>query len=251
MIKAEKLKKEFRVHGNVFKILEDIDIEINDGEFIAIMGPSGAGKSTLLNILSTIERPTSGSVKYDGKKVFNMKNKEISKFRKDNIGFIFQDYNLIDSMSIEDNIALPMVISGENYKKIEKEVEKYAGFFNLNPQLKKYPIELSGGQKQKVAAARALISDPKVIFADEPTGALDSKSSVELLNCFKKMNDELGKTIVMVTHDSFAASYAKKVLFIKDGKINMQLNSSGNRKEFFDSIMTVLSSTGGAVNEIV
>ena len=154
-------------------------------------------------------------------------------------------------MSIEDNIALPMVISGENYKKIEKEVERYAGFFNLNPQLKKYPIELSGGQKQKVAAARALISDPKVIFADEPTGALDSKSSVELLNCFKKMNDELGKTIVMVTHDSFAASYAKKVLFIKDGKINMQLNSSGNRKEFFDSIMTVLSSTGGAVNEIV
>ena len=251
MIKAEKLKKEFRVNGNVFKILEDIDIEINDGEFIAIMGPSGAGKSTLLNILSTIERPTSGSVKYDGKEVFNMKNKEISKFRKDNIGFIFQDYNLIDSMSIEDNIALPMVISGENYKKIEKEVEKYAGFFNLNPQLKKYPIELSGGQKQKVAAARALISDPKVIFADEPTGALDSKSSVELLNCFKKMNDELGKTIVMVTHDSFAASYAKKVLFIKDGKINMQLNSSGNRKEFFDSIMTVLSSTGGAVNEIV
>ena len=232
MIKAEKLKKEFRVHGNVFKILEDIDIEINDGEFIAIMGPSGAGKSTLLNILSTIERPTSGSVKYDGKEVFNMKNKEISKFRK-------------------DNIALPMVISGENYKKIEKEVEKYAGFFNLNPQLKKYPIELSGGQKQKVAAARALISDPKVIFADEPTGALDSKSSVELLNCFKKMNDELGKTIVMVTHDSFAASYAKKVLFIKDGKINIQLNSSGNRKEFFDSIMTVLSSTGGAVNEIV
>ena len=251
MIKAEKLKKEFRVNGNVFKILEDIDIEINDGEFIAIMGPSGAGKSTLLNILSTIERPTSGSVKYDGKEVFNMKNKEISKFRKDNIGFIFQDYNLIDSMSIEDNIALPMVISGENYKKIEKEVEKYAGFFNLNPQLKKYPIELSGGQKQKVAAARALISDPKVIFADEPTGALDSKSSVELLNCFKKMNDDLGKTIVMVTHDSFAASYAKKVLFIKDGKINMQLNSSGNRKEFFDSIMTVLSSTGGAVNEIV
>ena len=190
-----------------FKILEDIDIEINDGEFIAIMGPSGAGKSTLLNILSTIERPTSGSVKYDSKEVFNMKNKEISKFRKDNIGFIFQDYNLIDSMSIEDNIALPMVISGENYKRIEKEVEKYAGFFNLNPQLKKYPIELSGGQKQKVAAARALISDPKVIFADEPTGALDSKSSVELLNCFKKMNDELGKTIVMVTHDSFAASY--------------------------------------------
>ena len=251
MIKAGKLKKEFRVHGNVFKILEDIDIEINDGEFIAIMGPSGAGKSTLLNILSTIERPTSGSVKYDGKEVFNMKNKEISKFRKDNIGFIFQDYNLIDSMSIEDNIALPMVISGENYKKIEKEVEKYAGFFNLNPQLKKYPIELSGGQKQKVAAARALISDPKVIFADEPTGALDSKSSVELLNCFKKMNDELGKTIVIVTHDSFAASYAKKVLFMKDGKINMQLNSSGNRKEFFDSIMTVLSSTGGAVNEIV
>ena len=251
MIKAENLKKEFRVHGNVFKILEDIDIEINDGEFIAIMGPSGAGKSTLLNILSTIERPTSGSVKYDGKEVFNMKNKEISKFRKDNVGFIFQDYNLIDSMSIEDNIALPMVISGENYKKIEKEVEKYANFFNLNPQLKKYPIELSGGQKQKVAAARALISDPKVIFADEPTGALDSKSSVELLNCFKKMNDELGKTIVMVTHDSFAASYAKKVLFIKDGKINMQLNSSGNRKEFFDSIMTVLSSTGGAVNEIV
>lgn len=251
MIKAENLKKEFRVHGNVFKILENIDIEINDGDFIAIMGPSGAGKSTLLNILSTIERPTSGVVKYDEKEVFSMKNKELSKFRKDNIGFIFQDYNLIDSMSIEDNIALPMVISGENYKKIEKEVDIYSKFFNLKEQLNKYPMELSGGQKQKVAVARALIANPNVIFADEPSGALDSKSTVELLNNFKKINEELKKTIVMVTHDAFAASYAKKVLFIKDGKINLQLNSDGNRKEFFDNIMTVLSSTGGVLNEIV
>lgn len=251
MIKAENLKKEFRIHGNVFKILENIDIEINDGDFIAIMGPSGAGKSTLLNILSTIERPTSGVVKYDEKEVFSMKNKELSKFRKDNIGFIFQDYNLIDSMSIEDNIALPMVISGENYKKIEKEVNRYSKFFNLKEQLNKYPMELSGGQKQKVAVARALIANPNVIFADEPTGALDSKSTVELLNNFKKINEELKKTIVMVTHDAFTASYAKKVLFIKDGKINLQLNSDGNRKEFFDNIMTVLSSTGGVLNEIV
>ena len=211
----------------------------------------GAGKTTLLNILSTVDNPTSGKVYYENQNISKMNNKQLSKFRRDNIGFIFQDYNLLDSMSVEDNIALPLVIANEKQSIIKSEITRLAKFFGIESHLKKYPYELSGGQKQRVAAARALITSPKIIFADEPTGALDSKSSSELLNCLKEMNEKFNVTVIMVTHDPFSASYSKKVIFIKDGKLNARIDSSGNRKEFYNSIMNLLTSMGGEVNEFV
>ena len=251
MLKVINLKKDFKTNKNTFKILKDINLEVKEGEFLSIMGPSGAGKTTLLNILSTVDKPTSGGVYYDNKDIGKMNNKELSRFRRDNIGFIFQDYNLLDSMSVEDNIALPLVIGNEKQGKIKEEVLRLAKFFGIENHLKKYPYELSGGQKQRVAAARALITSPKIIFADEPTGALDSKSSSELLNCLKDMNEKFNVTVIMVTHDPFSASYSNKVIFIKDGKLNARIDSSGNRKEFYNNIMNLLTSMGGEVNELL
>ena len=232
-------------------MLKDINLDVKEGEFLSIMGPSGAGKTTLINILSTVDNPTSGKVYYENQNISKMNNKQLSKFRRDNIGFIFQDYNLLDSMSVEDNIALPLVIANEKQSIIKSEITRLAKFFGIESHLKKYPYELSGGQKQRVAAARALITSPKIIFADEPTGALDSKSSSELLNCLKEMNEKFNVTVIMVTHDPFSASYSKKVIFIKDGKLNARIDSSGNRKEFYNSIMNLLTSMGGEVNEFV
>ncbi len=251
MLKTVNLKKDIKNNKNTFKILKDINLEVKAGEFLSIMGPSGAGKTTLLNILSTVDKPTSGNVYYENKDISKMNNKELSKFRRDNIGFIFQDYNLLESMSVEDNIALPLVIGNEKTSRIKSEVLRLAKFFGIDAHLKKYPYELSGGQKQRVAAARALITSPKIIFADEPTGALDSKSSSELLNCLKDMNEKFNVTVIMVTHDPFSASYSKKVIFIKDGKLNARIDSSGNRKEFYNSIMNLLTSMGGEVNELL
>lgn len=251
MLKAINLKKDFKTNKNTFKILREINLEVKEGEFISIMGPSGAGKTTLLNILSTVDKPTSGTVYYDNQDISKMNNKQLSKFRRDNIGFIFQDYNLLDSMSVEDNMALPLIIGNEKQIKIKSEVLRLAKFFGIEAHLKKYPYELSGGQKQRVAAARALITSPKIIFADEPTGALDSKSSSELLNCLKDMNEKFNVTVIMVTHDPFSASYSKKVIFIKDGKLNARIDSSGNRKKFYNNIMNLLTSMGGEVNEFI
>ena len=250
MLKVVNLKKDFKTKKNTFEILKDIDLEVKEGEFISIMGPSGAGKTTLLNILSTVDKPTSGRVYYDNRDISKMRNKELSKFRRDNIGFIFQDYNLLDSMSVEDNIALPLVIGNVKQNKIREEVKRLAKFFGIDNQLSKYPYELSGGQKQRVAAARALITSPKIIFADEPTGALDSKSSSELLNCLKDMNEKFNVTVIMVTHDPFSASYSNKVIFIKDGKLNARIDTNGNRKEFYNNIMNLLTTMGGEVNEL-
>ena len=240
MLKAINLQKDFKNNKNTFKILKDINLDVKEGEFLSIMGPSGAGKTTLLNILSTVDNPTSGKVYYENQNISKMNNKQLSKFRRDNIGFIFQD-----------NIALPLVIANEKQSIIKSEITRLAKFFGIESHLKKYPYELSGGQKQRVAAARALITSPKIIFADEPTGALDSKSSSELLNCLKEMNEKFNVTVIMVTHDPFSASYSKKVIFIKDGKLNARIDSSGNRKEFYNSIMNLLTSMGGEVNEFV
>ena len=251
MLKVINLQKDFKNNRNTFKILKDINLDVKEGEFLSIMGPSGAGKTTLLNILSTIDKPTSGKVYYENKDINKISNKELSKFRRDNIGFIFQDYNLLDSMSVEDKIALPLVIANEKQSKIKSEIIKLSKFFGIEAHLKKYPYELSGGQKQRVAAARALITSPKIIFADEPTGALDSKSSSELLNCLKEMNEKFNVTVIMVTHDPFSASYSKKVIFIKDGKLNARIDSGGNRKEFYNNIMNLLTSMGGEVNELI
>lgn len=250
VLETKNLRKEYGSKGMVFRAIDDIDLEVYKGEFLGIMGPSGAGKTTLLNMLSTIDRPTSGEIYYEGKSVLNMKNKELSIFRRNNIGFIFQDFNLLDSMSVEDNIALPLALSKVNAKEIKEKVEKLSSFFGLYEQLKKYPYQLSGGQKQRAAAARALIASPSIVFADEPTGALDSKSSQELLQCLSMMNEKFSTTIIMVTHDAFAASYCKRILFIKDGKIHARIDKDSSRKEFFKRIIDFLGTMGGGTDEL-
>lgn len=250
VLETKKLRKEFGSKGMTFTAIEDIDLSVNKGEFLGIMGPSGAGKTTLLNLLSTIDRPTSGEIYYEGKDIGHMKNRELSIFRRNNIGFIFQDFNLLDSMSVEDNMALPLALSKVNARVINEKVGELSKFFGLKEQLKKYPYQLSGGQKQRVAAARALITSPSIVFADEPTGALDSKSSQELLQCLSQMNEEFNTTIIMVTHDAFAASYCKRILFIKDGKIHARIDKDSSRKEFFKRIIDFLGSMGGGMDEL-
>jgi len=250
-LEAKNLKKEYGSKGIIFTALDGIDLKVYKGEFLGIMGPSGAGKTTLLNVLSTIDRPTSGKIYYDGKDILTMKNRELSLFRRNNIGFLFQDFNLLDNMSVQDNIALPLALSNVNAKEIKEKVERLCEFFGLKDHLKKYPYQLSGGQKQRVAAARALITSPSIVFADEPTGALDSKSSQELLQCLLRMNEELNATIIMVTHDAFAASYCKRILYLKDGKIHARLDKDSTRKEFFRRIIDFVGSMGGGVGELI
>mgnify|MGYP000114658386 FL=1 len=251
VLETRKLVKEYGSRGMVFTALDGIDLKVYKGEFLGIMGPSGAGKTTLLNVLSTIDKPTSGDILYEGKNILNMKNKELSIFRRNNIGFLFQDFNLLDNMSVEDNIALPLALSKVNVKEIKEKVNKLSEFFGLKNHLKKYPYQLSGGQKQRVAAARAIITSPSIVFADEPTGSLDSKSSQELLQCLLRMNEELNTTIIMVTHDPFAASYCKRILYLKDGKIHARLDKDSTRKEFFKRIIDFVGSMGGGVSELL
>ena len=251
VLETKNIRKEYGSRGNSFIAIDNLNLEVKHGDFLGIMGPSGAGKTTLLNILSTIDKPSSGEVLYNDKNIVNMKNKDLSLFRRDNVGFIFQDFNLIDSMTIEDNIALPLSLSNVDTKTIINKTEELSTFLGIETQLKKYPYELSGGQKQRVAAARAMITNPTIVFADEPTGALDSKSSQELLEYLIKMNRELNTTIIMVTHDAFAASYCEKILFLKDGKIHARLDKDNNRKEFFNRIIDLLANIGGGNNELL
>lgn len=247
ILKLNNLYKDYGIRGFKTKVLNDISLTVGEGEFISIMGPSGAGKTTLLNLLSTLDKPTKGEILLDGVDITKLNNKELSKVRKNNIGFIFQDYSLLDNMNLMDNIALPLVLGRKKSTVIEEKVLAIADIFGLEEHLKKYPYELSGGQKQRGAAARALITNPKVIFADEPTGALDSRSSSDLLECLKKVNEEKNKaTIIMVTHDAFSASYSNKVYMLSDGEIKCQINKGSDRKEFYRKIMDLLASLGGA-----
>lgn len=252
IIKTQDLKKDYGSKGMKFQALRGIDIEVETGEFLAIMGPSGSGKTTLLNLLSTIDKPSSGKVIFDGTDIFKIKSEELARFRRDKIGFVFQDFNLLDNMTIMDNIALPLALNKINHKEIISKVNELASFFGIEEQLPKRPYQLSGGQKQRAAAARALIMNPSVIFADEPTGALDSKSSAELLECFRKLNSQYGTTIIMVTHDAFAASYCSRIMFLKDGAIHARIDRTGNRKELFHQILDMLGAMGGAIsNELL
>ncbi|WGX76596.1 ABC transporter ATP-binding protein [Paraclostridium bifermentans] len=243
--------KSYGTNKNIQTVLNGIDLDIDKGEFVGVMGPSGAGKSTLLNIVSTIDTATSGSIKIEGKNITNLNNKQISKFRRESLGFIFQDFNLLDTLSVKDNIALPLALARANEKTINKTVFSIAKTLGIETLLDKYPYEISGGQKQRTACARAIITNPSLILADEPTGALDSKSSTDLLNAMTKLNEEQDATIMMVTHDAFAASYCKKVLFIKDGLIFKEINRRGTRKEFFKEILDVLSLIGGGDNDLI
>ena len=250
VIETKDLKKVYGLKGMSSTVLDGINLEIEEGEFLGIMGPSGAGKTTLLNIMSTIDTPTSGKYYFEGKDMGKIKGKELALFRKNKIGFIFQDFNLLDTMTVQDNIALPLALSKVNHREIIEKIEKISEFLGIKDHLNKYPYQLSGGQKQRVAAARALMTSPSVIFADEPTGALDSKSSAELLQCLSSMNKQYNTTIIMVTHDAFASSYCRRIMFIKDGKIHAKLDKNRSRKEFFKRIMDMVTSMGGDADEL-
>lgn len=245
IIETHDLKKVYGQRGAQYQALKGINLNVEEGEFLGVMGPSGSGKTTLLNLISTIDRQTSGEIFFKGRDMASIKNKDLSRFRRDNIGFIFQDYNLLDNMSIEDNISLPLALNKVPHTEIREKVNRLSRFFGIEAQIKKYPYQLSGGQKQRVAAARALITSPAVIFADEPTGALDSKSATELLNCLSDMNSRFNTTIIMVTHDAFAASFCKRVLFLADGQIHAKLNQNTSRKELYQRILNMMASLGG------
>ncbi len=227
------------------KVLKGIDLSIFQDDFIAVMGPSGSGKTTLLNILSTIDKPTQGIVTLDGKDITRISNKELSKLRRDKIGFVFQDYNLLDTMTLEDNIVLPLSLNGGSSKEIVQKARGLAEMFGIVEHLKKYPYQLSGGQKQRGAVCRALITNPEIIFADEPTGALDSKASKDLMRCLKGVNESGRATILMVTHDPLCASYAKDVYLLSDGSMKCKISQGSDRKEFYNRIIEVQSAMGG------
>ncbi|MEW8957481.1 ABC transporter ATP-binding protein [Clostridium sp.] len=247
ILKVNNLTKIYNSYKGAKEVtaLGGVNLTVNKGEFVGIMGPSGSGKTTLLNILSGVDKSTSGEVVISDKDISKMKKDDLALFRRKNIGYIFQDFNLLDSLTLEENISLPLILDKKNPKEIEKRANELMNFFNIEDLKKKYPYHISGGQKQRVAAARALINDPTIIFADEPTGNLDSKSANNIMTTLSKMNDEIQSTVLMVTHDPFAASFCRRIIFIKDGKIKMEITSNGDRKKFFDKILEVQSVIGG------
>lgn len=245
VVEIRNLTKDYGTKGFQTRVLKGIDLTICKNDFIAIMGPSGSGKTTFLNMLSSIDKPTQGTVLLDGMDITKVSNKELSKLRKDKIGFIFQDYNLLDTMTLQDNIALPLSLNGVSGKICIEKTRKLAETFGLSEHLKKYPYQLSGGQKQRGATCRALITSPEIIFADEPTGALDSKSSRDLLKCLRMLNENSQATILMVTHDAFCASYARDVYILSDGAVKCSLSKGTDRKEFYDRIIDLQASMGG------
>lgn len=219
VLETEKLGKTYHTGGSYYRALKGVDLKVYKGEFLGIMGPSGSGKSTLLNLVSTIDRPTEGKVHIEGRDVFALKENELSEFRRKKLGFIFQDYNLLNQMNVYENITLPMTLVKLPKNEQKKRVDTLAKIFGLEKLLDKKPVNLSGGEKQRVTAARAIIMNPVVVMADEPTGALDSRSSQNMMEVLKRMNEEQGVTIVMVTHDEFAASYCSRIVRIKDGLV--------------------------------
>ena len=251
IIEASNIIKVYGETVGTFRALKEVSLEINEGEFIGFMGPSGSGKTTLLNIMSTVDKATSGKILIDGINISTIKENRLARFRRDTIGFVFQDFNLLDNMTIRDNIALPLTLNNIKANTILREVDELTNLLGIAEQLDKYPYELSGGQKQRTAICRALITSPKVVFADEPTGALDSRSSSEVLKCFKNVNRKLGTTIVIVTHDAIAASYCDRIMFLKDGKITGRLDSNGDKKEFYKNILNMLALLGGNADELL
>ena len=251
ILEVRGLKKIYstRFGGNKVEALRNVNFTVEEGEYVAVMGESGSGKTTLLNILAALDKPTNGNVVLDGKDLSKIKEKDVAAFRRDNLGFVFQDFNLLDTFTVRDNILLPLVLMGMSYGEMEKKLLPAAEKLGISALLDKYPYEISGGQKQRTAAARAMITEPKLLLADEPTGALDSKASDELLAVFSKLNSE-GQTILMVTHSVKAASHANRVLFIKDGEVFHQLYRGGcSNEEFYKKISDTLTliASGGAV----
>lgn len=253
LLQVKHVKKTYttRFGGNQVQALYDVDFSVENGEYVAVMGESGSGKTTLLNILATLDKPTAGEVWLDGKNMTAVPDKHRASFRRENLGFVFQDFNLLDTFSIRDNILLPLVLAGMKYEKMEQSLKPLAESLGITSLLDKFPYEVSGGQKQRTAVARALITNPQMIFADEPTGALDSKATDQLLNIFQEIN-KLGETILMVTHSTRAASHASRVLFIKDGIVYHQIYKGDmNNEEMYESISNTLTllATGGHKHE--
>ena len=246
VLEVRHIEKVYGSRQNVTRALNDVSFTVERGEFLGIMGASGSGKSTLLNCVSTIDAVTSGEVLIGGVDVTRMKPAKLTRFRREQLGFIFQDSNLLDTLTARENIALPLTISRVPAKEVLRRVDEVAGRLGIHEILEKYPYQMSGGQQQRVAAARALVTEPTVIMADEPTGALDSKNARLLLESLETMNERLQATVLMVTHDSFAASYTHRVLFIRDGKIFTELRrGDSTRQAFFERIMEVVAMMGG------
>ena len=251
ILKIKNIQKYYGNKGNITKAISDISFDITEGEFIGVMGASGSGKTTLLNCISTIDTVSAGHIYLDGNDISEIGVKDIAKFRRENLGFIFQEFNLLDTLNIHDNIALALTINKVQISKIEDRVKDMAKQLGIENILDKFPYQVSGGQKQRCACARAIINNPKLILADEPTGALDSKSARMLLETIKNMNEHLNATILMVTHDAFSASYANRILFLKDGKMFTELiKGEKPRKQFFGEILDVISLLGGDILDV-
>ena len=251
ILKVEKIEKYYGNKDNITKAIDNISFRVDKGEFVGIMGPSGSGKTTLLNCISTIDTITTGNIIINDKDITKMRSKQLENFRKDELGFIFQDFNLLDTLTAYENIALALTIQGVKPREIDTKIKNVAKSLGILEVLNKYPYQMSGGQKQRVASARAIVTSPSLILADEPTGALDSKSSRLLLDSFENLNKDLEATILMVTHDAFTASYAHRILFIKDGKVfNELVRGNDSRREFFNRIIEVVTLLGGDVENV-
>ncbi|MGM0123601.1 hypothetical protein IGI37_000973 [Enterococcus sp. AZ194] len=245
MIDVKHLSKTYGNKGNHAKVLDNLSFRVEEGEFVGVMGPSGAGKTTLLNILATISLPTIGSVQIDGRDITRMKEDQLNSFRRKELGFIFQEFNLLDTLTNRDNIVLPLAVNRIPTEEINQRIQKVCEILNVTAVLDKYPDEISVGQRQRIAAARALVTRPSVIFADEPTGSLDSKAATELLHYLSEINLQEDTTIVMVTHDPYTASFCNRILFIKDGAIFSEVVRKGSRQDFFNKVIDMQAAIGG------
>ena len=252
VLEVKNIEKYYGNKSNLTKAIDNIRFDVNQGEFVGIMGASGSGKTTLLNCISTIDRVTAGKIIINDQDITKLKGNKLNKFRREELGFIFQDFNLLDTLTAYENIALALTIQRVNPREIDKRVKEISKKLGIEDVLNKYPYQVSGGQKQRIASARAIITNPKLVLADEPTGALDSKSARQLLENFEYLNQRMNATILMVTHDAFTASYAERILFIKDGKIfNELIKGNDTRKQFFEKIIEVVTLLGGELNDVL
>lgn len=252
ILEVKNIEKYYGNKSNLTKAIDNISFDVSKGEFVGIMGASGSGKTTLLNCISTIDRVTAGNIVINGEDITKLKGNRLNRFRREELGFIFQDFNLLDTLTCYENIAIALTIQRKTAKEIEKRVNEIVEKLSIKDILEKYPYQVSGGQKQRVASARAIITNPQLVLADEPTGALDSKSARQLLESFDFLNKTLNATILMVTHDAFTASYASRILFIKDGKVfNELIKGNDTRKQFFEKIIDVQTLLGGDLNDVI